>query len=170
VPACRAAFRSAPTPRKRFRLDVRHDARVRSCGSQRDDESGRVEERWVELGRESAQPLERIARVAPDLVEERTGGGCIRLAEPARQLKVDRDCGELLLHAVVELPLERPPVRIGGDDQARARSVEVLDLDVQTLDCFSMHRPVVRDGRSRVKGQAPSSPTCWPVTRRWPAR
>ena len=117
-----------PPVRKRFHLDARHDARVRSGGSQRDDKSTRIEERRVKLGGEPAQSLERIARISPDLVEKRTGGGRIRFAEPAGQLKVDRDRDELLLHTVVELPLERAPLRISGINQASARSMEVVDL------------------------------------------
>jgi hypothetical protein len=67
-------------------------------------------------------------RVSPDLVEERTSGSRIRFAQPAGQLKIDRDRNELLLQPVVESPLERAPLRISGIDQASARSVEVLDL------------------------------------------
>ena len=117
-----------PGVRNCFDLDFRHDARVRTGGSQRDDKSTRIEERRVKLGGQPAQSLERVARISSDLVEKRMRGSRIRFQELAGQLKVDRDRDELLLHTVVELSLERAPLGITGTNKASARSVEVVDL------------------------------------------
>ncbi len=102
------------------RVDAGDDSRVRCGGPQRDDKPACIQERWVDLRCEPAQPVEGNPRVSSDLVEEHTGRIRVRRAELTCELEVDDKRDEFLLHAVVKLPLERAAFRIRGGDQTRS--------------------------------------------------
>jgi hypothetical protein len=61
--------------------------------------------------------LERLLHVFPHLFEERLGSCRVGLGQPDRELEVDRKRHQVLLHPVVQLAFDSPPVGVGREDE-----------------------------------------------------
>ncbi len=66
-----------------------------------------------ELGR----LLERLLHVSPHLFEERLGSGRVGVDQTDRELEVDRERDQVLLHPVVQLAFDPAPVGVGREDE-----------------------------------------------------
>ena len=68
--------------------------------------------------RELSRLLERLLHVAPHLFEQRLGSCRVGLRQPDRELEVDRERDQVLLHAVVQLAFDPAPVGVGREDES----------------------------------------------------
>ncbi len=66
---------------------------------------------------ELSRLLERLLHVSPHLFEERLGSCRVGLGQPDRELEVDRERDQVLLHPVVQLAFEPAPVGVGREDE-----------------------------------------------------
>ena len=77
---------------------------------------------------------ECLLHVASQLVECHLRPLGIRLHPAGGELEVDRERHEVLLHAPVQLPLERPAVGVGGEDDPLARRTQRRDLLAELVE------------------------------------
>ena len=67
--------------------------------------------------RELSRLLEGLLHVSPHLFEERPGPCRVGLGQPDRELEVDRERDQVLLHPVVQLAFDPAPVGVGREDE-----------------------------------------------------
>ena len=101
--------------------------------------------------------------VARHLVKERLRAAGSESDQLAGELELDRERDKVLLHAVVQVTLDRATVGIGGQNEPRPRRAQLGDLGAQPLElvarCFSLlglqgYRPP-GSGLSRLSVAAP---------------
>ena len=100
----------------------------------------------MDAARDRSGVLDRPAKLAPHLDEERLRRRGIVVDGPLRELQVRRKPDELLLHARVERTLDAPAFGVVGQHDASARRADVRDLEAQP---FELRRLVVVFGIQR---------------------
>ena len=98
------------------------------------------EERRMQAARELAEildrPLELRERAVDERLELRVARGLL-----AERAKREQRCGEALLGAVVQVPLEAPPLLVAGAHDPQARRPELLELrDEIAMEAVPLHR------------------------------
>lgn len=78
--------------------------------------------------------VERLLHVASQLVEKLLGGGRITVHQSAGELQVDGQGDEVLVHAIVEVALDRATIVVSGLDETLPGSAQVRDLAAQALE------------------------------------
>jgi hypothetical protein len=76
--------------------------------------------------------------VARHLFEERPCGRRIFVNQWAGELQLDREGDKLLLHAVVQITLDRPTVGVAGQNEPRPRRAQPGDVRAKTLELVAL--------------------------------
>ena len=142
--------RSEPGPRRSTAADA-----------QRRSEAARLEQRRIDPLRELAPsrpaPAARRApspRGAPSPPQDRR-------PPTARELQVDGERDQVLLHAVVEVALDAAAVGIGGQDEPLPGRAQLLDLEAQPVERFlqRLDVPSLQGDRPPARGLRGSCPS-----------
>ena len=91
------------------------------------------EQRRVDAPGQLAQIVERLGGVAPELLQQASGGGGVPLHQPVGQLQLHRQGDQLLLRAVVDVPFDPAPLLVLRRDEALLRRLEVREACLQVL-------------------------------------
>ena len=83
---------------------------------------------------EPSRLVERLLDVAPQLLEEARRRSRVGARQGLRELELDRERDDALLHTFVQLALETAPVEVGRVDEPLPRRAQLLDLGTQPLE------------------------------------
>jgi hypothetical protein len=87
---------------------------------------------------ESCCVVERLLDVAFHLLEESLRGYWIRVDHWTGELQLDRERNEVLLHAVVEITLDRATVGIAGKNEPRQGRAQLVDICAELLELVEL--------------------------------
>ena len=78
--------------------------------------------------------VQRLLHVARHLFKERLRASWIRVDQWAGELQLDREGDKVLLHAVVQVTLDRATVGVAGQNEPCPRRAQPGDLRAKTLE------------------------------------
>jgi hypothetical protein len=119
-------------PAERAGLHPGRQRAVAGRGEQRIGQPVRPQQRRVDPVREAAQLPRGVPDLGAELLQQ---AGQVRV--PPGQLRghqqLDRQAGQLLLGAVVQVALDAPALRVGGGHDARPRGPQLVVLAAQLI-------------------------------------
>jgi hypothetical protein len=91
------------------------------------------EDRGIDAVREAPQLIRRLPDVGAELGQDLPDLVIVAVGQLAGQTQLDREGGEPLLGAIVEVALDPAPLAVGGSHDPRPRSLELGRLTAQLL-------------------------------------
>ena len=90
--------------------------------------------------RELRYLAERFPHFSFHRLEQSLGRSRLGIDHAPRELQVDRERDQVLLHTLVQLALEPVADRVGGQDQSLARGAQLRDLSPQLVEIGAARR------------------------------